>query len=82
MSEMVERVAKAINLKNYVWRRREQWFVANDDLPPGQYVAGPFETPEAAVHETLKLQARAALEAMREPTQESASLTRHFDGTP
>lgn len=66
MSEMVERVARAIFNK---WREREKAETTWEDALAG-HAAGPGEFPH--MHRTVELaraEAIAAIEAMREPTQ-------------
>lgn len=81
MSEIVERVAVAIDRASErygVTSRRsdggDEWFVVDESLPCGEFAAGPFEKMWQAVAEEAKIIARAAIEAMREPTQRMAGL--------
>jgi hypothetical protein len=73
MSEMVERVARAklpyrVIGRNSGANNTPEYFVDWDGLPAGKFVAGPFPTEEEAEWALDLLNARAVIEAMREPT--------------
>ena len=90
MSEMVERVAKAI--ETYSWSMhggRAMVFVTDDPARKPMQFFGTFDQ----AHETCQsMNARAAIEAMREPTEmmlwrahvaqkDDSSVVREFEGT-
>lgn len=74
MTEMIDRVKRSRLPYSVIGRKpcdkRQEWFIDDPDgLPAGEFVAGPFVSEAEADDALETMNVRAALEAMREPTE-------------
>jgi hypothetical protein len=75
MNEMIERVKRSrlpysVSGRNSAPGKLEEWFIDDDDnLPAGEFVAGPFASEDEAYDALETMNARAVIAAMREPTE-------------